>query len=123
MYGKEASATFEGNRYTARCDDRHCEKVQFYCSENSGAGAISLADLFGARKIILLGYDCKYDDDGKRHWHGNHPKELGNAGSLPKWFGHFDDIAKRVTHCNVINATRDTALTMWPRIPLEEALA
>ena len=121
-YGKEASRVFQGERLTAKCNDRYCDKVHFFYSENSGAGAIALAELFGARKIILLGYDCKYNQDGKRHWHEDHPKWLGNAGALPRWSKHFEDVARRIQHCEVVNATRDTALTVWPEISLEAAL-
>jgi hypothetical protein len=91
---------------------------------NSGAAAISLAAARGARRVVLLGYDCQLTG-GRTHWHGNHGGNLGNAGSLPKWPAIFAQVAK---HCErlrvqVVNATRETALTCFPRQPLEQALA
>lgn len=71
----------------------------------------------------MLGYDCKHAADGKRHWHGDHPKGLGNAGSVGKWPAQFRDVAQRLHGVEIVNATRDTALTIWPQVPLEEALA
>ena len=90
---------------------------------NSGAGAIALAVLAGASRIVLLGVDCKYSD-GQRHWHGDHPKELGNARSMPKWFNSFARLAghARSRGTEVINATRDTALVCFERQPLEDTL-
>ncbi|WKT59112.1 hypothetical protein Q2E61_09245 [Microbulbifer thermotolerans] len=96
--------------------------MMFSPGGNSGAGAIALADLFGARRVILLGYDCKTGRDGRRHWHGDHPSALKNAGSLPRWPDQFEKMARRMRHLEIINATRDTALTMWPRMDLEKAL-
>lgn len=104
----------------------HCfgaERVRFKHGGNSGAGALCLAAHFGAKRIIMLGYDCKHAADGKRHWHGNHPKGLGNAGSVDKWPAQFRDVAQRLHGVEIVNATRDTSLTIWPQVPLEEALA
>lgn len=84
---------------------------------------MSLAAHWGAERIILLGYDCKYADDGRRHWHGDHPKGLGNAVSMPKWMGQFKEIADHLRGVMIVNASRDTALRFWPRQSLEEALA
>ena len=40
---------------------------------NSGFQAINLAFLWGATRIILLGFDCKAVA-GKDHWFGQHPQ-------------------------------------------------
>lgn len=71
----------------------------------------------------MLGYDCKFADDGRRHWHGDHPKGLGNAGSVDRWPSQFKDVSLRLKHLQIVNATRDTALTYWPKVSLEDALA
>lgn len=87
---------------------------------NSGGGAIALAFLWGAQRVILLGYDCQRTH-GKTHWHGDHPKTLGNARSLPKWTIQFSALRKKLAG-EIINCSRETALTMFPRMPLEDAL-
>lgn len=93
--------------------------------QNSGAGAIAVAAALGARRIVLVGYDCKHAADGRRHWHGDHAKGAGagNAGSVSKWPAQFRDLVSHLRGATVINASRDTALTVFPRMPLEEALA
>lgn len=85
---------------------------------NSGAGAIALAASLGAERIVLLGYDAQ-KTGGRAHWHGDHPEGMGNAGSVGKWPGQFDALAKTLRGVEIINCSRETALTCWPRQPLE----
>lgn len=87
---------------------------------NSGAAAIAVAHFYGAARIILLGYDCQRTG-GRTHWHGDHPRSLGNAASLPKWAGDFLRLKVKLSP-NVVNATRETALDCFPRMKLEQAL-
>lgn len=89
---------------------------------NSGAGALLMAKYYGAELIIMLGYDCQVGEDGKRHWHGSHPKGLGNAGMLHKWAEQFAKVARQLQPTRVINASRVTALECFERMQLEEAL-
>ena len=90
-----------------------------------GAGGIGFGcHHLGAKKIILLGYDCKYASDGKRHFFGDHPPGMnGNAGSLRSWPGHFRSISVRFSKkCDIVNCSRDTALTDFRRANLEDVL-
>lgn len=89
---------------------------------NSGAGAMTFAAHNSATRIILLGYDCKTDDAGKRHWHDAHKKPLGDAQSLPKFAGQFQQILPDLSSIDVINCSRDTALTLWTRRELNDVL-
>lgn len=122
MHFSDASMKFRGERMTSARNVRGATKVSFHQGGNSGAGAMSLAEHMGARRIILLGYDCGYSRDGKRHWHGDHPKGLGNALSMPKWEAQFREMAGHLGHCEIINASRRTALSIWPRMALDKAL-
>lgn len=99
-------------------------KTNFNAFGNSGAASINFAIHAGASKVVCLGLDCKTDGDGRTHWHGNHPQGLGNAVSLPKWFPNFDLLEEYAKQHNtkVINASRDTALESFTRVPLEELL-
>jgi hypothetical protein len=90
---------------------------------NSGAGCVAYAAALGASKIIMLGYDCQ-KTNGLSHWHGSHPRGLGDAGSMPRWPAQFKRLADKwdgATH--IINCSRHTALTMFERGALEEHLA
>lgn len=91
---------------------------------NSGAGAIAVAALSGAARVLLLGYDCQHAD-GKRHWHGDHPKgTAGNAApeTVRKWPGHFRKLREAFPEVEIINCSRATALTVFPRSNLEDVL-
>jgi hypothetical protein len=89
---------------------------------NSGAGAIALAVKAGASRVILLGYDCQ-KTGGQVHHHGDHPQGLGNAGSMPQWPEKFARLAASLPEgVEVINCSRETALTAFPRGELESAL-
>ena len=89
--------------------------------KNSGANMIPLAQSFGARKIILLGYDLQLTG-GKTHCHGDHPPGLGNAASIASWPEKFARVAHIGKVVSVVNASRVTALSCFSREPLETAL-
>lgn len=101
----------------------HKEKAWFDSYGNSGTAAISLAIVAGASKVVMLGYDCQ-KTGGRTHWHGDHPRTLGNAHSMPGWPKLFAKVAKfaEARRVPVVNATRETALTCFPRVDLEAAL-
>lgn len=90
---------------------------------NSGAGALLMAAHYGAKVIVMLGYDCAPGANGEKHWHPNHGGGLGNAGMIAKWPTQFASIAAQLNgKVHVINASRRSVLECWPRIPLEKAL-
>jgi hypothetical protein len=86
---------------------------------NSGFQALNLAVLFGARRIVLLGYDMKGS-----HFFGEHPRPLRNREPNPKWRDAFAEAAPMLAErgVEVLNATRSTALTCFPRVNLDDAL-
>lgn len=89
---------------------------------NSGAAVLAQAAYWRARRVVLLGYDCQHTG-GVTHWHGSHPKGLGDAHSVAEWPAQFLRILPRLADVEVVNATRDTALGLFPRATLEDALA
>lgn len=95
---------------------------------NSGFQALMLALQFGARRVVLIGYDMKRRGgrDGRVHFFGDHPLPLHNAtdNTLRAWADRFALIEPRLRHrgVTVINATKETAITCFPRMSLEEAL-
>ncbi|WP_399696597.1 hypothetical protein [Xenophilus sp.] len=88
---------------------------------NSGAMALVLAAYWGARRIVMLGYDCQHTD-GKTHWHGSHPDGLGDARGVENWPAQFRAISMRLTGAEVVNASRVSALELFKRTTLEGAL-
>ncbi len=89
---------------------------------NSGYQAVNLALHFGASRVILLGYDMQFS--GKRkHWHPDHGGKMHNPDQrlMDGWVRRFAELAKEAT-ATIINCTRETALTCFPRQALETAL-
>lgn len=128
VHGEEVNATFPGLRVTMASLTAptilSLAGTGFNAYRNSGAGAISFAVMAGAKRVITLGLDGKYAADGRRHWHVQHPR-LGNAVTLPRFVKYFPQLAKDAASkgVEIINASRDTALTCFPRAALEDVLS
>lgn len=127
VYGAEARAGFPGERVTLT-DVQGARRVRTRYSrlpgQNSGAGAIALAALWGAERVVLLGYDCQHDG-GRTHWHGDHPPgTAGNADAktVALWPAQFRELLPHIRGVEVINATRRTALSLFPLAQLEAVL-
>lgn len=91
---------------------------------NSGTGQIALAIFAGCSDIGMLAYDCQHGPNGEVHHHGNHPRGLGNALSMPRWPTAFQKLADHA-NCSgvrVVNCSRRTALTCFPKVDLDEFL-
>ena len=95
-------------------------EIEIHHGKNSGYQAINLAYHFGVSRVVLLGYDMQHTG-GKRHWFGDHPPSLTNADGIENWVKDFDHLAKDLKFVGVecINATTETALTCFRRVPLE----
>jgi sugar phosphate isomerase/epimerase len=125
-YAADVEARFKGERcgrggHCRKYGITHLDKMQHF--NNSGAAAVSLAIYRGAKTVIMLGYDCQHTN-GKAHWHGDHPKGLGNAGSYRRWAESFLQLARHAAKegVRVINCSRTTALTCFERGDLETML-
>lgn len=121
----EVNAKFEGLRFSSNKLPKgfwvtHLPAPHFKAHHNSGCGAIALAVQGGARQVLMLGYDCQ-KTGGKAHWHADYAK-LGNAGSIEKWPARFQALADACRGVEIINCSRETALEVFPRMSLEEAL-
>lgn len=90
---------------------------------NSGYCALGLAYQFGAKKIILLGYD-QQDKTGRGHWHGLHPESIRKGFNWPMWRRRFSEIARdfKREKIDVVNCSRETALRCFRRGKLEVEL-
>jgi hypothetical protein len=87
---------------------------------NSGLRAIELAEVLGAKKVILLGYDCQIDYGV--HWHDKHEGLSNPTDKVCRdWRVQFAGLAKR-SKIEIINCSRLTALTCFPRAKLEDEL-
>lgn len=86
---------------------------------NSGMAAIWYAQDNGADQVILLAYDCKAPH-GQRHWHGDHALTQNPPLRMIRgWARNFERMQVSVP---VVNGSRNSAITRWPRTLLEVAL-
>lgn len=93
---------------------------------NSGYQAINLAFHLGAKRIVLLGYDMGVGADGRRHFFGDHPagKGLQLTSRFQEFLANFPTLVEPLDAAGVTvwNATRTTALLVFPRVTIAQAL-
>lgn len=89
---------------------------------NSGAQAINLAYLWGAKKIRLLGFDMRLGDGGAKHFFGAHPPRLVQSMLFSEWIKRLEPVAKELAKrgVEVINCTPGSALPWFPMADLED---
>lgn len=97
------------------------EKIHF--GNSSGYQAVNLAYLWGAKEIILLGYDCQ-KIDGKSHWFGEHPDSLRADSKYNDWVNYYNQMAKdlKAKGVKVINCSKNSAITAFEKKTIYEAL-
>ncbi|KNC94148.1 hypothetical protein [Trabulsiella odontotermitis] len=91
-------------------------------SFNSGLRAIQLAIWLGARRILLLGYDCCIEAGS--HWHGDHPAELKSPdnSSVARWHAEYSRLVMTSGNTEILNCSRRSALACFPLSTIEAAL-
>jgi len=93
-------------------------------NRSSGAGAIDLARMMGASRVVLLGFDMRRVNDEKNYRkHENDGKT--NPNPWPCFIAGFEKLATATNAIGfeVLNATPETALECFPKINLTDALA
>ena len=94
---------------------------------NSGYQAINLAVHFGAKKIVLLGFDMRVVN-GRTHWHDEPRQSAAAYGNdiFPRtMLPHFGSLVVPLAEHDVeiVNATPDSAITCFPSASLKDVLA
>ena len=95
--------------------DMGSKRLQF--GANSGFAGVHLASLWNAAKIALLGFDMSMK--GKRHWFGDHPGDMNKKSNYETWVANFE---RANCPTPIINCSRETALTCYPRANIQEVL-
>jgi hypothetical protein len=125
IYHEEVFATFAGRKLSSsHLAGKYGVEVIPRRYRNSGAAAVAWAMDQGAARVVLLGFDCATGPNGETHHHDAHPPELRNATSLGEWPAQFAQLAKAAAKrkIEIVNASRRTALQMFPLFALEDAL-
>lgn len=91
---------------------------------NTGAAAINLAIHFGASRVLLLGYDMGAKTEARSHFFGAHPRGLRGNSPYALFRTMIETMVEpiRLAGIRVVNCSRETSLTCFPRQPLREAL-
>lgn len=104
-----------------RCNDMILDRDGCGSGGNSGFQALNLAAKARPRLIILLGYDMGYVE--RSHWHPDHGAGLSNPprNFLAGCAKILDRAALQLQSAGirVVNASRETALTRFPRVSLD----
>jgi hypothetical protein len=100
------------------------ERGTLMVNKTTLTAAINLAVHLGVNKIVLLGIDQKNGPDGRTHHHAPHQwKQSANCfrrqqADLPRI---AEDLCKLNIEC--VNASPDSALTIWPLVKLDDHVA
>ena len=94
---------------------------QIHTGGNSGYQAINLAYLWGASRILLVGYDMQ-PTGGQAHWFGQHAAPLVQKQLFTEWCHRYQALAEDLQKkgVEVINCTRQSALIWFPRASIED---
>lgn len=114
-----AVAKLHGLRVIDGEDKPGLGRERLHYGGNSGYQAINLAYLWGARQILLLGFDMHKAE--KAHFFGDHPGRLNAGTNYAQFLPYFEPLARDLAAegVRVINCTRTTALQCFERAPLE----
>lgn len=98
---------------------------EIHTGGNGGHAAVNLAYLWGAKRIVLLGYDMKLGPNGERHWHADHPAPCIQTQLFDHWIRRFESTARDLKKLGieVLNCTPGSALPWFKRCTIDEALA
>ena len=92
-------------------------------NNNSGAATINLAVHMGAKRIILLGFDMKLDEEKNQHWHKFYStKEKDITSTFRKHLSGFQEIKRDadLLGVEIINANPTSAITQFPRMNFKD---
>lgn len=91
---------------------------------NSGFQAMHLAAHFGARRILLCGFDMHAPERGPAHWFGEHAWRRGRKSPYAMFVTRMTQSAPEFAArgIEVLNCTPGSALKCFPFLPLSEAL-
>ena len=94
-------------------------------NKSTGAGAINLALILGAKRIVLLGFDMKMGKDHQANWHSNEVNQ-----PIPSDYIKFStgmeliamQLSDKYPNIEILNAGPDSALDCFEKVNLEEIL-
>lgn len=92
---------------------------KIHYGSNSGYQQLNLAYLMGIRKFLLVGYNM--GAGGNTHFFGLHPKGLNRTSPYARFVQAYTTIQPEIQKM-IINCTEPSALTVFKKQELKEAL-
>lgn len=94
---------------------------------NSGFQALNLAIQFGAKDIILLGFDCATPNQHDLHWYGRNQWANANnpmQSNFNTWLKGFDSAKKDIDRLGVevVNCSAVSSINTFRKAPLNETM-
>jgi len=87
---------------------------------NTGAMAINLALILGAKVVYLLGFDMRLDDKGKPNWHSEPLIDRPRADVYPRMINNLTHIRSALPKVfpgrSIFNINANSRLTIWPTL-------
>jgi hypothetical protein len=97
----------DGDTFTTQPDRIHY-------GNNSGFAAVNLAIQFGAKDILLVGFDMQRTR-GQEHFFGDHPAPLHNGSDFLPFIRAFTNASRAMPEgVSIINCTPGSALRCFP---------
>lgn len=106
----------------------HTDRHHVAWNSNSGAASISIANHFGVKQILLLGFDMNIDKKTSySHWHGSHSRDIQNRRKKPAFGRHlkgFPEIAEdaRRIGIEILNVSPTSSIDVFPKVKLSDVL-
>ncbi len=92
-------------------------------NNNTGAGAVNLALLLGAKKVFLLGFDMHLSKNGRPNWH-DELLDKPNKNIYPRFLKGFqrlaNDLESKFPNREIINITDNSSLDLFPKIGVKD---
>lgn len=80
-----------------------------------GAQALQAAIGWGATRVLLLGFDCRFGRGGATNCFGNKPSEIHKDSPYRSWVEFFDRLRPLIPDgVEVLNCTPGSAITAFP---------
>jgi hypothetical protein len=91
--------------------------------KNTGAAAINLALILGAKRVLLLGFDMKLSKNGKPNWH-DHRIEPTKSEVYEKFIKDFrtlhQALPEKFSNSTILNVTDDSELPYFEKVGVKE---
>lgn len=98
-------------------------KTKLAWNGNTGAAAVNLALILGAKRVFLLGFDMHLAKDGKANWHSQSNKKADKdvyAKFLEGFMKLSIALKNDVFNCEIINVTDNSDLDLFLKISCQK---